>query len=62
MENQRKEEALGRISLSGQKLWPALQILEDKHFGTDILRGRPLQNFGLKNFGLKNLFPKLAGA
>ena len=32
----------------------ALQILEkkNKHFGTDIPRGRPRKNFGLKNFGL----------
>ena len=30
----------------------ALQILENKHFGTDIPRGRPWKNFGLKNFGL----------
>ena len=30
-----------------------LQILEkNKHFGTDIPRGRPWKNFGLKNFGL----------
>ena len=32
----------------------ALQILENKnkHFGTDMPRGRPRKNFGLKNFGL----------
>ena len=25
---------------------------ENKHFGTDMPRGRPRKNFGLKNFGL----------
>ena len=27
-------------------------MLENKHFGTDMPRGRPQKNFGLKNFGL----------
>ena len=30
----------------------ALEMLENKHFGTDMQRGRPRKNFGLKNFGL----------
>ena len=36
-----------------------LQILENKHFGTDILRGCPWKNFGLKSFGL--IFRSLLG-
>ena len=35
----------------------ALQILENKHFGTDILRGRPQKNFGLKKLRADFSFP-----
>ena len=52
--NQPKEEVFGRTSLrtSDQNFGQALQVLENKHFGTDMPRGRPRKNFGLKNFGL----------
>ena len=54
--NQPKEEVSDRMSArtSGQKLRSALQIPEkkSKHFGTDMPRGRPRENFSPKNFWL----------
>ena len=50
-----KTEVFGRTSLrtSGQKLRSGPPNPgKNKHFGTDMPRGRPQKNFGLKNFGL----------
>ena len=44
----RNEKISPKMKFFGQ----ALKILENKHFGMDMLRGRPQKSSGPKNFGL----------